>query len=83
MSATPYAFKLEIWWTGCNLFTKEKLTELKEQNVPSSKHLGKVIAMWEACSEAVKNEYNDRACFDILEGPKETKIAKFQLVGSC
>ncbi len=47
--------------TGYNVFTKEKMAELKAQNVPSSERMAKVGAMWKASSETVKNEYKVKA----------------------
>ncbi len=47
--------------TGYNVFTKEKMAELKSQDVPSSERMSKVGAMWKALAKEKQEEYKVKA----------------------
>jgi hypothetical protein len=47
--------------SGYNLFMKEKMAELKTQNVPSAERMGKVATAWKALSDTQKGEYKAKA----------------------
>jgi hypothetical protein len=47
--------------SGYNVFMKEKMAELKAENVPSAERMTKVGSMWKALSDADKKIWNDKA----------------------
>ena len=71
--------------SGYNLFMKEKMAELKVQNVPSGERMGKVSQMWKAVSEEQKTEWKKKAGTTVTttattqksSGPK--KLSGYQL----
>jgi hypothetical protein len=59
-SATETAGKTKKL-SGYNVFMKEKMAELKTQNVPSAERMGKVAALWKALSDTQKGEWKAKA----------------------
>lgn len=47
--------------TGYNVFMKNMMTELREQNVPSGERMGKVASKWKEFTEEEKNEWRKKA----------------------
>jgi len=47
--------------SGYNVFMKEKMAELKAQNVPASERMGKVSVLWKALSDQQKAEWKNKA----------------------
>ena len=47
--------------SGYNLYMKEKMAELKAQNVPSTERMGKVSGMWKLLGDAEKATYKTKA----------------------
>jgi len=47
--------------SGYNIFMKEKMAELKAQQVPSAERMGKVSVLWKALSEEEKAEWKVKA----------------------
>jgi hypothetical protein len=50
--------------SGYNLFLKEKMAQLKTENVPSGERMGKVGGLWKGLSDADKKIWNDKAKAD-------------------
>lgn len=47
--------------SGYNLYMKEKMAELKDQEVPSNERMGKVSKMWGGLGDDGKQEWKDKA----------------------
>ena len=47
--------------SGYNLFMREKMADLKEQNVASNERMGKVSGMWKELGDEGKQEWKDKA----------------------
>jgi len=47
--------------SGYNVYMKEKMAELKAQNVPSGERMGKVSAMWKTLSDEEKGTWKSKA----------------------
>jgi len=57
--------------SGYNLYMREKMAELKAENVPSGERMGKVSVMWKTLNEEDKAVYKTRA--SALVGTVTTK----------
>ena len=53
--------------SGYNLFMKEKMAELKTQDVPSGERMGKVSQMWKLVPDEQKTEWKTKA--GLIVGP--------------
>jgi hypothetical protein len=47
--------------TGYQLYMKEKMAELKTQDVPGGQRMGKVATMWKALTDSDKKEWSNKA----------------------
>jgi hypothetical protein len=60
--------------SGYNLFMKEKMAELKAENVPGKERMGKIGAMWKALSEDLHKNWNAKAKEIVGESTAEAKV---------
>ncbi len=61
--------------SGYNLYMREKMAELKAQNVPSGERMGQVSVMWKALNDTEKGVFKTKAAALVPTG-STTKASK-------
>ena len=62
--------------SGYNLYMREKMAELKTQNVPSGERMTKVSQMWKTCKQEEKDAYKSKAGALVPVAAKASKATK-------
>ena len=67
--------------SGYNLFMKEKMAELKQNNVPSGERMGTVSQMWKQLTEEDKAEWKVKAGLLVPTNAPQKKQTKTKATG--